>query len=156
MSRGILVAANADRVIGLDGTIPWHYPADLKRFKRLTVGTTVVMGRLTWESLPRKPLPDRRNIVVTSRDLAGVETAESVAEATARVEGTLWYIGGARIYADAMALTDVIDMTWVPDRIDAPDAVRFPEIDLERFRPEERVPHPDDPRLEHQRFIARL
>ncbi|MEM6532411.1 MAG: dihydrofolate reductase [Myxococcota bacterium] len=158
MTRGIVVAATADWVIGLDGKLPWHYPADLKRFKRLTVGTTVIMGRLTWESLPRKPLPDRENIVVTSDPsrVSGAATARSLEEAMGRVAGDIWFIGGARIYAEAMAHSDVIDMTWVPDVVQSPAAVLFPEIDAERFRADERQPHPDDPRLDHQRFVRRV
>lgn len=156
--RGILVAQNNQGVIGRNGVLPWHYPADLKRFKRLTVGTTVIMGRLTWESLPRKPLPDRANIVVTSRPewVAGdAATAGSLGEAVAAVEGDLWFIGGARIYAAAMSVATRIDVTWVPDRVEGPGLVHFPPIDSDRFRAKERTQHPDDPALEHQIFVLR-
>ncbi|HIO89084.1 MAG TPA: dihydrofolate reductase, partial [Candidatus Marinimicrobia bacterium] len=65
--KGILVAVSPEGIIGKDNSIPWHYPEDLKRFKKLTLGKTVIMGRNTWESIPEKqrPLPDRRNIVIT-------------------------------------------------------------------------------------------
>jgi dihydrofolate reductase len=92
-----------DRVIGADGRLPWHLPEDLRLFKRLTGGGTVVMGRRTWESLPERnrPLPGRRNVVLT-RDPAwsadGAERAGSVAEVLVAV-GDCWVIGGAAVYA---------------------------------------------------------
>jgi len=154
----MIVAVSQDGVIGLDGTLPWHYPADLKRFKRLTVGQTVVMGRKTWESLPKKPLPNRDNIVVSSTLDAspGVTVVSSIEEALA-VASTdeVWFIGGVGIFQGAMAIADVIDVTYVPDVIDRPEAVLFPPIDESRFAAEGRRPHPDDPRLKHQRFVAR-
>ncbi len=76
MTYGIIAAVSPEGVIGVGNDLPWHYSADLKRFKRLTMGNTIVMGRLTWESLPKKPLPGRRNIVITSRELAPVESGE--------------------------------------------------------------------------------
>ena len=81
MSGTLLAAISPDMVIGRDGGIPWHYPGDLRRFKRLTLGHTIVMGRRTWESLPPRyrPLPGRTNIVVTSRDaIDGVPVAPSL------------------------------------------------------------------------------
>ena len=65
MSLTLILAQARGGVIGRGGAIPWHLPEDLRRFKALTLGKTVVMGRKTWESLPRKPLPGRRNLVVT-------------------------------------------------------------------------------------------
>ena len=76
--KGILVAVSPEGIIGKDNSIPWHYSTDLKRFKRLTLGKTVIMGRRTWESLPVKPLPDRRNIVITQSSLEGVECFQSI------------------------------------------------------------------------------
>lgn len=144
-------------VIGLDGGIPWHYPADLKRFKRLTVGTTVIMGRLTWESLPRRPLPERRNIVVSQHPerVQHDDVAPSVAHAIERSGGETWVIGGARVYAEAMRCCTLIDVTYVPDSVSSERAVRFPEIDPDVFVAEVRIQHPDDERLELQRFRRR-
>ena len=65
MSVTLILAAAENGVIGRDGAIPWHISDDLKRFKTLTMGKTIVMGRKTWDSLPKKPLPGRRNIVVS-------------------------------------------------------------------------------------------
>ncbi len=76
--RGILVAISPEGVIGKDNSIPWHYSEDLKRFKSLTLDKTVIMGRRTWESLPVKPLPERRNIVITRSSLDGVECFQSM------------------------------------------------------------------------------
>ena len=85
--RGILVATSPEGVIGKDNTIPWYYSEDLKRFKRLTIGKTVIMGRNTWESLPIKPLPERRNIVITRSSLDEVECFRSIDEAVDTCEG---------------------------------------------------------------------
>ena len=76
--KGILVATSPEGIIGKDNTIPWHYSEDLKRFKRLTVGKNIIMGRKTWESLPIKPLPDRRNIVITRSSIDNVECFKSI------------------------------------------------------------------------------
>jgi dihydrofolate reductase len=130
-------------VIGLHGKIPWHHPGDQRRFKRLTVGTTVVMGRKTWESLPRKPLPDRRNVVLTSRPIADAECYATLAEVLAATTGDVWVIGGERAYSEAMRVADRIDVTYVPDRVDHLEAVRFPAIDTGVFDEGELVPHED-------------
>lgn len=151
--RGIIVAVSRNGVIGVDNRLPWHYPADLKRFKRVTVDSTVIMGRKTLESMG-KPLPQRRNIVVTSADIPGVPCVRSLAAAIAMAESdkNVWFIGGARIFSEAMQHVDVIDVTYVPDTIDAPNAVRFPAIDPAQWRSTGRKPLPEDPRLENERF----
>ncbi|MGH9333165.1 MAG: dihydrofolate reductase, partial [Vicinamibacteria bacterium] len=102
MTRGILAAVSPEGVIGLDGRIPWHYSADLKRFKKLTLGTTVIMGRLTWDSLAKKPLVGRRNVVITRSKLDGVESFPSLEAALATCEGDVWFIGGAGIFEESM------------------------------------------------------
>lgn len=148
MSLGIIAAVSPEGVIGLEGRIPWRYPADQKRFKHLTLGTTVIMGRLTWESLPKKPLVDRRNVVITSRNLEGVECFPDIASALATCEGDVWFIGGARVYEEAMQYADFIDLTYVPDHVDAPGSVRFPEIDEAVWEAGPHEVDADDPRLE--------
>ena len=107
----LILARAANGVIGKDGTIPWRLPEDLKRFKALTLGHTVVMGRKTWDSLPPRfrPLPGRRNIVVTRQadwHADGAERAASLADALALCAqaNETWVIGGAQIYAQAMPL----------------------------------------------------
>ena len=110
---GMIVAMTRDRVIGLDNRLPWRYPADLARFKRLTVGSTVIMGRKTWESLPKRPLVDRRNVVITRCAPEGVEHFPSLALALAQISGPAWIIGGAELYRAALPLVDFVDVTWV-------------------------------------------
>lgn len=153
--RGIIVAVSPDGVIGLHGHIPWHYSGDLHRFKRLTLGGTVVMGRRTWESLPVQPLPGRLNLVVTSRELeggldgelAGVACHASLRAALAAAQGPVWFIGGAGIYREALDFADFIDMTLVPDRVTDPQAVRFPVLDERVWEAGPERPHEDDARL---------
>ena len=155
--RGMILAVSPEGVIGAGGTIPWRYPGDLKRFKRLTVGSTIVMGRVTFESIG-KALPGRRNIVVTRRPIEapGVESVGTVEEALALAgDGDVWFIGGARIYEGAMAHVDVIDVTYVPDRIDALDAVLAPPIDERIFEASPIVAHEDEPALTRRTFRRR-
>ncbi len=152
--RAIIAAVSREGVIGLDNKIPWHYPADMKRFKRLTLGTTVLMGRHTFDSIG-KPLPGRRNLVITSRDLPGVECFRSLTEALVATEGDAWFIGGARIFAEAMVFANLIDLTYVPDHITDPAAVRFPPIDETVWQAGPLLVHEDDPRLGRREFRRR-
>jgi dihydrofolate reductase len=155
--RGMIVAVSPEGVIGAGGAIPWRYPGDLRRFKRVTIGSTVIMGRLTFESM-RKALPGRRNIVVSGRpiDAPGIESVASIEEALALAgPGDVWFIGGARVYSDAMAYVEVIDVTYVPDRIDAADAVHAPAIDESVFEPLPIVPHEDEPTLMRRTYRRR-
>ena len=117
MSEIVLVVAIADNdVIGKDGGIPWRIPEDMKRFKAITTGHTVVMGRKTWDSLPKKPLPGRVNVVVTRQkdwQAEGAVTAGSLGQATAGTSGTVMVIGGAEIYERALPLASRIELTEV-------------------------------------------
>lgn len=124
----LIWAQGRDRVIGAGGGLPWHLPEDLKLFRSLTTGCTVVMGRRTWESLPERfrPLPGRTNVVLTSDpgwSAEGARRVGSVDEALA-ADGQLWVIGGGAVYAaflphaDRLVVTDVdvaVDGdTWAP------------------------------------------
>lgn len=153
--RALIVAVSPSGVIGVGGTIPWRYPADLKRLKRLTLGTTVIMGRVTWESIGGKPLPGRRNIVITQSTLTGVDCFRDIPSALATCEGAVWFLGGARIYRDAMAYADLIDVTYVPDEVDDPRAVRFPPIDPEAWEPGPLLVHEDDARLSRRVYTRK-
>jgi len=118
MRVSAVVAASENDVIGRDGDLPWHVSSDLKLFKEITFGKPVIMGRKTWESLPKKPLPGRRNIVITRNgdyEAEGAEVAHSVAEALALCEGEaeVSVIGGGQVYADAMARTDRVYLTRI-------------------------------------------
>jgi len=121
----LVVAAADNGVIGRHGAIPWRLPEDLKRFKVLTMGHTVVMGRKTWDSLPPKfrPLPGRNNVVVTrQRELEvpdayavrSLETAFATAKTLSNTEhGPFFVIGGSQIYEAALPLADRIELTEV-------------------------------------------
>jgi dihydrofolate reductase len=117
MSEIVLVLAIAQNgVIGKKGAIPWHISEDMKRFKALTIGHTVVMGRKTWDSLPRKPLPGRINVVVTRQEgwqAEGAVVASSLGQATSGTSGTVMVIGGAEIYERALPLASRIELTEV-------------------------------------------
>jgi dihydrofolate reductase len=131
-----VVAMTADRIIGRNGTLPWHLPEDLAFFKRTTSGHPIVMGRKTFESIG-KPLPKRRNIVLT-RDPAwhapGVEVIHSPAELFALPElgETIFLIGGAEIYAAFLDRTDELLVSHVFDPYEGD--TRFPTF-------EDRFPH---------------
>ncbi len=117
MNLIIIAALTKNRVIGKDGKIPWHIPEDLKRFKELTSGHTVLMGRKTYESLGR-PLPNRRNVVLTSKALTGVETYSTLAQALQALkdEERVFVIGGGRVFAELLESADELRLTIV-DRI---------------------------------------
>ncbi len=140
----LIVARATNGVIGIEGRIPWHLPADLRRFKQLTMGAPMIMGRKTFESLPGL-LPERRHIVVT-RDAAyeadGAEIVTSFKAALARANAPhVWVIGGAQIYAAALPYAQRIELTEV-HRDYAGDTLLPP------FGPEwhemARDPHPAD------------
>ena len=153
--KGILVAVSPEGIIGKNNTIPWHYSADLKRFKRLTTGKTIIMGRKTWESLPVKPLPNRRNIVISRSSLENVDCFRSIDEALETCEGDIWFIGGAGIYEEAMLKSDVIDMTLVPDNISGEGCIYFPKIGIEWIEGETK-PLKEDTKLMHKNYTRRV
>jgi len=135
----VIAAIARNRVIGRDNRLPWHLPEDLKHFKALTTGHVVIMGRKTWESLPTgfRPLPGRRNIVVSrNRDYAaeGATVVASVAEALAAAAGTteVFVIGGAELYAQALPVADRLQLTEI-DADFAGDAW-FPPFDRNLWR----------------------
>jgi dihydrofolate reductase len=166
---GMIAAVSPEGVIGLRGAIPWRHPGDMRRFARVTRGGTVIFGRLTWESMNRRPLPHRRNIVITSRDVGDVEHYPDVETALAKVgdgragdangnetgNGDVWFIGGARIYEEGMRYADIIDLTYVPDHVTDPEAVKFPPIDERVWEAGELVPHEEEPGLVRRIFRRR-
>jgi dihydrofolate reductase len=116
MTVGLIWAQSTSGVIGRDGTIPWSLPEDMAHFKRLTMGHTVVMGRRTWESLPVRfrPLPGRRNVVVSRNPVYRAEGAEVVDAIEAAITGAdTWVIGGAEIYHLALPLATRCEVTEV-------------------------------------------
>ena len=118
---GLIWAQSTSGVIGRDGTIPWNVPEDLTRFKELTVGHTVVMGRRTWESLPAKfrPLPGRRNVVLTHHadfTADGATVMHTIDDALTDPEA--WVIGGEQIYTLALPRANRCEVTEI--EIDLP------------------------------------
>jgi len=127
----IIAAVAENRTIGKDGTMPWHIPGDLAYFKQTTQGHPIVMGRKTWDSLGR-PLPGRRNIVVTRNrelQLAGAETAASLEEALAMCQPKelVFCIGGAMLYEEALPLAEYLYLTEIREAIEGD--TWFPEYD---------------------------
>lgn len=121
MSLGLIWAQSTSGVIGRDGGIPWRLPEDQARFKELTMGHTVVMGRLTWESLPAKvrPLPGRRNVVITRQADYLADGADVVTTLEDALTGDeCWVIGGEQIYALALPIATRCEVTEV--EIDLP------------------------------------
>ena len=153
--KGILVAVSPEGIIGKDNTIPWHYSADLKRFKRLTTGNTIIMGRKTWESLPKKPLPNRRNIVITRSSIENIECFKSIDDALQTCEGDVWFIGGAGIYQEAMQKADIIDMTLVPDNVTGEKCIYFPKID-KSWKEGGTKTLDGEPKLKHKTYTRRV
>ncbi len=120
MKLGMIYARARNGVIGDKGQLPWHLPEDLAHFKATTQGCPVIMGRKTWDSLPPRfrPLPGRRNIVVTRQSAwqaEGAERAGSLHQALALCEGApvAWVIGGAELYAQAAPLAQVAEVTLI-------------------------------------------
>ena len=159
MTLSIIVAVASDGAIGRANDLLWHLPADLKRFKELTTGHTILMGRKTFESLPRGPLPNRRNIII-SRSLPaqpGAEvypTIQQALEACASDE-EVFIIGGGEIYRQLLPNTEQIYLTRV--QASFPDAeVFFPELDSTEWIEEAREVYPQDERNEYDTELLLL
>lgn len=158
MKRISLIAALGarTRAIGKDNGLLWSLPADMRRFRELTTGHPVIMGRKTWDSIPGKyrPLPGRTNIVITTRDLgeaAGAHHAASLAEALATADTSpgseeIFVIGGGRVYADALPSAHRLYLTLVDD--DEDGDTHFPAYETAFTKVMEREEHPEqDPQL---------
>jgi len=133
----IIVAVSEDWGIGKDNELLWHIPEDLKRFKRLTSGNTVIMGKRTWESLPRRPLPGRKNIVLTddpNEKIDGSVTVYSIEDALSKCEKgeEIFVIGGGSVYRQFMPIADRLYITHVHKK--TPADIYFPEIDLKIWK----------------------
>ena len=142
----IIVAVSEDWGIGKDNELLWRIPEDLKRFRRLTTGNVIIMGKKTWESLPRRPLPDRKNIVLTDipdEDIEGSITAYSIEDALSKCdrEKEIFVIGGGSIYRQFMNLADRLYITHVHRNADAD--VYFPVIDHKIWKVIDNEEYPD-------------
>ena len=143
-----VVAVARHGVIGRDGGLPWHISTDLKRFKAITRGKPIIMGRKTWESLPKKPLPGRPNIVITRQKDYRAEGAIVVtdipsATAAAGAAEEICVIGGGEIFDMFLAQTDRIYLTEVDLEVDGDTF--FPAIDPSQWMETAREIHPRGP-----------
>ncbi len=149
MSRIVfVVAVSRNGVIGRSGGLPWHVSSDLKRFKAITMGKPLIMGRKTWESLPKRPLPGRLNIVVTRQKKYVAEGAVVVPDTASALAAAgevdeICIIGGGEIFAEVLAETDRIYLTEVDLTIEGD--TWFPVIDPGQWRETAREIHPRGP-----------
>ncbi len=158
MRLTLIAALGPGRLIGRDGGLPWRLPADLRRFKERTIGHVVVMGRKTFESIGR-PLPRRRNLVL-SRDpsfapegATVVRSLDEALDAAADAE-EVFVIGGAAVYAEALARADRLDLTLVEGAFEGD--VFFPEFDAADWREVAREAHASDGENPHPHVFLTL
>jgi dihydrofolate reductase len=146
----LVAALDRNFAIGRDGKMPWHLPADLKRFKALTLGKTILMGRKTALAIGRA-LPGRTNLVLTRGDaapFAGQEVVHTVDEAMARVgDAELAVVGGGEVYTLALPHATRLHLTWVNTTVPGADAY-FPRFDTRLWRETARESHASDARHE--------
>ena len=132
-----IVAVASDWAIGRQGDLLCHLPADMKHFKEVTMGNSIVMGRKTFESFPRRPLPGRQNIVITRNadwQYTGVTVVHSLEDAIAAAEtDTVFIIGGAQVYEQALPLVDVLHLTQIHARWADAD-VHFPALNMDEWQ----------------------
>lgn len=147
MHISIIVAIARNGAIGFENKLLYWLPNDLKRFKALTTGHTIIMGRRTFESLPKGALPNRRNIVLSRQDIEfpGAERYDSLEAALSQCsdQEEVFIIGGASVYREALAMADTLYITHIDDTPEAADAF-FPEIDLSVWKETGREAHPTD------------
>ncbi|HJT99096.1 MAG TPA: dihydrofolate reductase [Rhodanobacteraceae bacterium] len=151
MQISLIVALDRNFAIGRDGAMPWHLPDDLKRFKALTLGKPVLMGRKTALAIGRA-LPGRANLVMTRGDTApypGQRVVHSLDEAIRIAgDGELAVIGGGEIFALALPRATRMHLTWIDTAADGADAF-FPRFDAREWQETARVAHAADARHEH-------
>jgi dihydrofolate reductase len=140
----IIAALSDNNAIGLNNDLLWHIPEDMRHFKELTTGNTVIMGRKTWESLPTKfrPLPNRYNIVISRNPnyvAQGAAVFSSLTDAIAESEGKIFVIGGGQIYEEALQHASVLHLTRVHTNIHADTF--FPSINFDEWKLESIIPH---------------
>ena len=158
MNISIIVAMATNRVIGHENRLPWHLPADLQHFKRITMGKPILMGRKTWESIGR-PLPGRTNIVITrdvsySADGCVVVHSLDAALEAARDNDEIMVIGGAEFYRQVLPRASTLYLTLVDGEFEG-DAF-FPEIDENEWLEVERSDHGQDEKNPHAYSFIRL
>ena len=151
MRLSIVVAMDSNRLIGKDNGLPWHLPADLAFFKKLTTGNTILMGRKTFDSIGR-PLPNRRNIVITRNadiEITDCEVVNSIEKALSLVqsETEVMVIGGAKLYQQILPIADRLYITQVEGEFDGDtyfphyDENDWLEVSCESHQPDEKNKH---------------
>ncbi len=155
MKIAIIAAVAPDGTIGNEGRVPWHLSDDLKRFKRLTMGHAVIMGRKTYESLG-KPLPGRRNLVLTRNPQFHADSVTTYASLDAAIaacehagETSVFIIGGAEVYRHALARADQLLLTHVHQQITGD--TKFPPYDRSQWTETAREDNPDCSFVEYAR-----
>ena len=150
----VIVAYDKNLAIGKDNTLVWRQSADLKRFKELTTGNTVVMGRKTFESIG-KPLPNRRNIVITRQDIQieGVEIIKSIEEIK-NIEEDIFIIGGGEIYKSCLIFADRIFATEIDCEIEAD--TWFVDVDMSEWIVESKSEHKSDEKNQYDYSFINL
>lgn len=159
MILSLIVAISRERAIGRDNTLPWYLPADLKRFKELTTGHAILMGRKTFESLPNGPLPKRRNVVISTslNHIEGAEVFATIDEAleALNAEEEVFVIGGGQVYAQLLKRADKLYLTQVDTSIADADTF-FPEWRSEEWATLRRIECPRDERNEYDSVFIEL
>ena len=145
----LLAALDREHAIGKGNALPWHLPADLKRFKALTMDKPILMGRRTAESLGRA-LPGRRNLVLTRSGRVPFDGMEAMGSLDAAMQAVsaepeLWVIGGGEVFAETLPVASRMHLTWVDTVVEGADAF-FPRFDPARWRVSGRESHPVDDR----------
>ncbi len=151
MNLTLIAAISENRVIGRDNDLAWHLPDDLKRFKELTRGHHVIMGRKTYESMGR-PLPKRTNIVITTQkdyQAPGCIVVHTLKEAIQKAENDSqpFIIGGGNIYAQALPLADTMELTEIHAHVEGD--TYFPEVDTRQWQVIFKESHPADDKHEY-------
>lgn len=148
MNISIIAAVDRRSAIGFENKLLFWLPNDLKRFKALTTGNTIIMGRKTFESLPKGALPNRRNVVLSSNpatDCPGAEVFPSLEAAlqSCREDEQVYIIGGASVYQQALPIADTLCLTEIDNQASEADAF-FPEVSPAMWHEKSREVHPAD------------
>lgn len=155
----MIVAIAENRAIGNDNKLIYWLPNDLKRFKALTTGNTIIMGRRTFESLPKGALLNRRNIVLSRNgkpeDFPGADLYPNLEEALKSCEGEVFIIGGASVYREGLAKSDRLCLTYIHDTPKEADTF-FPEIKEEEWKETFREEHDTDEKHQYRYAFVNL
>lgn len=159
MKISLIVAMSSNRVIGLDNKMPWHLPADLKRFRKITMGSPILMGRKTFESIGR-PLPGRTNIILSRNPAYSQECCVVVNDLDTaiwtgcRIAGEIFVIGGSDLYGLLLPRATTIYLTEIRQAF--PGDTFFPELDTNEWTEEEREDIDDDAEVGFSYSFVRL